>query len=404
MEYAPKYLVMVTADNHNKYYKMTPHGDSWTAEWGRIGAGSQRKDYPRSQFEQKYREKVRKGYVDQTSLVQDLIQVQVKQNVNNGYRDIENHAIATIVNRLQMMAKQAIDANYTIQSNAVTTAMVNAAQDIINRLLRITDLRMFNETLLTLFNTIPRRMGRVADYLANSTTDFSKIIKREQDLLDVMKGQVIQHVAVDTPVQNVNVGGQTILEKLGLEFEECTPADIAEIRRSLGDCRARLVNAWKVTNKKTQARFDKFCKDAGIRKKMLLFHGSRNENWWSIIQTGLVLRPTNAVITGKMFGYGLYYATKAQKSLGYTSLQGSYWAGGHSSSGFMALMDVVVGQSFDVYSHKHEYTTYNWDKLQRAKPGAKSLFAHAGKMLYNDEIIVYKEEQSTIKYLLELSK
>lgn len=404
MDYSPKYLVMVTADNHNKYYKMTPHGDSWTAEWGRIGAGSQKKDYPRSQFEQKYREKVRKGYVDQTSLVQDLIQVQTQQNVNNGYRDIENQAIATIVNRLQMMANQAIKANYTIHSNAVTTAMVNAAQQIINQLLKITDLRMFNETLLTLFNTIPRKMSNVADYLAYRTSEFPKIVNREQDLLDVMKGQVIQHTTVEATPQNVNVGGQTILEKLGLEFEECTPADIVEIKRSLGDCRARLVNAWKVTNKKTQARFDKFCKDAGIRKKMLLFHGSRNENWWSIIQTGLVLRPTNAVITGKMFGYGLYYATKAQKSLGYTSLQGSYWAGGSSSSGFMALMDVAVGQSFDVYSHKHEYTTYNWDKLQRAKPGAKSLFAHAGKMLYNDEIIVYKEEQSTIKYLLELSK
>ena len=403
MEYTAKYLVMVTADNHNKFYKMTPHGDTWTAEWGRIGVGSQKKDYNSSQFEQKYREKIKKGYVDQTSLVQDLIMVQTQQNANNGYRDIENQAIATIVNRLQMMANQAIKANYTIQSNAVTTAMVNAAQQIINKLLTIKDLRAFNETLLTLFNTIPRKMSNVGVFLANSTSDFTKIIKREQDLLDVMKGQVIQHVAVSN-VSPVNTGGQTILEKLGIEFEECTPDDIIEIKKSLGDCRATLVNAWKVTNKATQARFDKFCKDEHVRKKMLLFHGSRNENWWSIIQTGLVLRPTNAIITGKMFGYGLYYATKARKSLGYTSLDGSYWAGGNSSSGFMALMDVAVGTSLDAYSFKHEYTSYNWDKLQRDKPGAKSLYAHAGKMLYNDEIVVYREEQSTIKYLLELTK
>ena len=216
IDYTPKYLVMVTADNHNKYYKMTPQGDSWLAEWGRIGVGSQKKDYPRSQFEQKYREKVRKGYVDQTSLVQDLIQTQTQQNVNNGYRDIENQAIATIVNRLQMMANQAIKANYTIHSNAVTTAMVNAAQQIINQLLKITDLRMFNETLLTLFNTIPRKMSNVADYLAYMASEFPKIINREQDLLDVMKGQVIQHTTVEATPQNVNVGGQTILEKLGL--------------------------------------------------------------------------------------------------------------------------------------------------------------------------------------------
>ena len=88
--------------------------------------------------------------------------------------------------------------------------------------------------------------------------------------------------------------------------------------------------------------------------------------------------------------------------MGYISLSGSYWVRGSAASGFMALMDVAVGQSYDVYSHKHEYTTYNWDKLQRACPGAKSLFAHAGKMLYNDEIIVYKEEQCTVKYLIEL--
>lgn len=401
IDYTPKYLVMVTADNHNKYYKMTPQGDCWLAEWGRIGAKAQSSTYPRSQFEKKYREKVAKGYVDQTSLAQDLIQVQIKQNVNQGYKDIENRVIAEIVNRLQIMAKQAIDANYTIQSNAVTQAMIDAAQSIITGLMKIDDLRYFNQELLRLFNTIPRKMNNVALFMAESTDDFKKIIKREQDLLDVMRGQVVQNVAVASP--QVQTGSQTILEKLGLEFEVCTPEDIAVIKKSLGDCSHKLKNAWKVKNLKTQARFDKFCKDAGVRKKMLLFHGSRNENWWSILNTGLVLRPTNAVITGKMFGYGLYFATKARKSLGYTSLSGSYWARGNSSSGFMALMDVAVGQSFDVYSHKHEYVTYNWDKLQRAKPGAKSLFAHAGKMLYNDEIIVYKEEQCTVKYLIELT-
>ena len=39
MEYKPRYLVMVTASaNNNKYYKQIPHGDSWTAEYGRVGS------------------------------------------------------------------------------------------------------------------------------------------------------------------------------------------------------------------------------------------------------------------------------------------------------------------------------------------------------------------------------
>lgn len=35
--YTPKYLVMVTAQNNNKYYNLIPHGDSFTAEFGRVG-------------------------------------------------------------------------------------------------------------------------------------------------------------------------------------------------------------------------------------------------------------------------------------------------------------------------------------------------------------------------------
>ena len=29
-----------------------------------------------------------------------------------------------------------------------------------------------------------------------------------------------------------------------------------------------------------------------------------------------------------MFGHGLYFAPRAKKSIGYTSLNGSYWSGG----------------------------------------------------------------------------
>lgn len=42
----PKHLIMVTASaNNNKYYNMTPHGDTWTAEYRRVGSSSQRREY-----------------------------------------------------------------------------------------------------------------------------------------------------------------------------------------------------------------------------------------------------------------------------------------------------------------------------------------------------------------------
>jgi poly [ADP-ribose] polymerase len=246
-------------------------------------------------------------------------------------------------------------------------------------------------------------MSYVKGYIADNPDDFNKIIHREQDLLDVMKGQVVQKQIVDKaeeddePINNI-----TVLEALGLEFDECSKDDIATIKVALGSCADKFHKAWKVKNIKTQARFDKFVEDNNIKDVRLLFHGSRNENWWSIIQSGLVLRPTNAIITGKMFGIGSYFSPTARKSLGYTSLTGSYWAKGNSVSGFMALMSVAYGKPYDVYSFNSDFYSLDYDRLQKKCAGANCLHAHAGSMLRNDEIVIYKEEQSTIKYLVEI--
>ena len=397
----PRYLVMVTASaNNNKYYKQIPHGNTWTAEYGRVGSSPQRREYSMSQWESKYREKIRKGYVDQSELVEDLMVVE-KPKSTAEYREIENKAIAEIVERLQAMAKKAISDNYTISSNKVTQAMIDEAQDIINSLLDIKSVQEFNDKLLVLFTTIPRVMQNVKNHLAKSETDFGKIIQKEQDLLDVMKGQVVQRQVIEESEEVTPKSENTILEHLGLVFEECTEEDIIKIKSALGSCQDRFYQAWKVTNAKTQKRFDEYVKENNISDTKLLFHGSRNENWWSIINTGLVLRPTNAVITGKMFGYGIYYAPKARKSFGYTSLDG-YWTRENKGVGFMALMDVAYGKPFDVYSFDSKYYSFDYNALQRACPGANCLHAHEGSMLRNDEIIVYNEEQCTIKYLIEL--
>lgn len=401
-EIKPRYLVMVTASaNNNKYYKQIPHGDSWTAEYGRVGSSPQRREYLMSQWNSKYNEKIRKGYVDQSDLVEDLIQVEKPKK--SEYREIENRAIAEIVERLQAMARKAISDNYTISSNKVTQAMVDEAQDVLTSLIDAKDVDTFNETLLNLFTVIPRKMGNVKYYLAEKSDDFSRIIQKEQDLLDVMKGQVVQKQIIDENSEKDDIQNEnTILEQLGLVFEECSTKDIAVIKDALGSCSDRFYQAWRVKNIQTQKRYDDFVRGNHITNTKLLFHGNRNENWWSIINSGLVLKPTNAVITGKMFGYGIYYAPKARKSLGYTSLDGSYWVRGNSKFGFMALMEVAYGKSYDVYSFDRKYYDFDYQKLQQACPGANCLHAHEGSMLRNDEIIVYKEEQCTIRYLIEL--
>ena len=76
-------------------------------------------------------------------------------------------------------------------------------------------------------------------------------------------------------------------------------------------------NIFRVRNNKTQKAFDALAGDS-----TLLFHGSRTENYWGILNTGLKIKPANAVQTGSMLGRGTYFANKARKSIGYTSLSG----------------------------------------------------------------------------------
>ena len=302
--HTPTYLICITANNNNKYYRMIPKGDTFDVEYGRVGATCQHASYPISQWDKKYNEKVKKGYVDQSELIQDLI-VEEKKKGPAEYKDIENKVIAEIVARLQDMANKTIQKNYKVESTQVTQAMVDKAQekiDFMNQLPEKTTIAKFNEHLIELYGIIPRKMKNVSDYLAKKKDDFGEIMKNEQDLLDVMRTQVVQHTVQEEVAEDENAPEQTVLEAMGLVFDEVTDEEVEKIKELLGDSKDKFKRAWRVTNLKTQKRFDEFVEKERITDTKLLFHGSRNENWWSIINTGLVLRPTNAIINGKMFG------------------------------------------------------------------------------------------------------
>lgn len=402
-EIRPTYLIMVTTANNNKYYNCFPEGDQFRVEYGRVDATKTTAYYPMSKWNSQISSKLKKGYQDVTDLKKDLVEEISSANPESPYKEIENEAVRLIVEKLQSLARDTIRKNYTVKASAVTQDMVDAAQKIIDELANNSaTIDEFNANLLKLFTVIPRKMGDVRNYLADKTDDFAKIITKEQDLLDVMRGQIYVKPEIE-PTVVTEKKQQTILEELGLVMEETTRDDIALIKTLMNESADKFRKAWRVTNLKTQERFDKFVAENGINDTRLLFHGSRSENFWSIIKTGLVLRPTNAVITGKMFGYGVYYAPKCAKSIGYTSLSGSYWAHGGNNTAYMAIFDVAYGTPYDVYNFDSKYYNLDYNKLQQFKQGANCLHAHSDRgMLRNDEIVVYKEEQMTIKYLIEI--
>lgn len=53
-----------TSDDHNKFYLMEQTGkDTWTATYGAIGTNGTTKDYDNRKWDEKYLEKIKRGYV-----------------------------------------------------------------------------------------------------------------------------------------------------------------------------------------------------------------------------------------------------------------------------------------------------------------------------------------------------
>ncbi len=406
------YLIKVEPGaNNNKWYRMTEKGDgTFLAEYGRVGGHTATEIYPMSKWDSKYKEKIssRKGYVDKTHLFTEEI---VKDQGKSTITEITNKVVAQLVKELQSYAKVSVQKNYIVSSEKVTQKMVDEAQVFVNEITNMLtigqDIEPLNKVLIELFQVIPRKMAHVKDYLfqgdsidnATALASAQQLISQEQATLDVMAGQVSMHDKTD--VQTAQPSALTILDAMGLIIIEAPKTDIPLIKDLMGPNANQFKRAYQVTNKRTQERFDKALKKFDNKKVELFWHGSRNENWWSIMDKGWMLRPTNAVLNGSMFSKGIYWANKFQKSLGYTSHKGSYWANGNADKAFLSLAQVHVGSQLHIY--KHEPYCYNINtQFLKSKGNYDSVYAHGGADLRNDEFIIYTEPQCTIKYLVEV--
>ena len=395
----PTYLIMVTAENNNKYSNCFPEGDNFRVEYGRVNSTKTITNYPMSKWESQISSKIKKGYKDVTDLKTALVE-EIKTD-GTKYKDIENESVRRIIEKLRSLARDTVKKNYSVSSASVTEEMVYEAQLVINNLISIKSVNKFNDELLKLFEIIPRKMDNVRSYLIKSIDEIDKVISREQDLLDIMRGQIVtKSTATENKAKEIDNSGITILDEMGITMRECTPEEINEIKDCMKESSYHFSRAWRVDNISTRKKYEEFIKAYNIKNTKLLFHGSRTENWFSILKTGLKIRPTNAITTGAMFGFGSYFAPKCQKSIGYTSLGGSYWAGGKDNTAYMALFDTAYGKPYMVYSFDSKYYSLNYNKLPN---GCNCLHASSSKgMLRNDEIVYYKEEQATIKYLVEI--
>ena len=407
------------AANNNKFYEMKANtdGSSFTVKYGREGA-----EKPQSQiksmslWESVYKEKTgsTKGYTDVTAFKAVTIVI-TPASVKNSKGQIisTDKEVIDLVTLLQSYANVATSASYKVEAKAVTQAQVDEAQKQINNLSTSFkkyfgktewNLDSFNKALSYLYIIIPRKMKKVADHLMTPTTskkEIETLIEAEQDLLDSMASLVAANIAATDSDATDDLDGDnqvTLLEALGLTVIPATDSEFREAKSHSQSHGGRISRVFKVVNKASQTVFDADMKktDAAGKKTMLLWHGSRRANWWFILQQGLKIRPSGAIHTGSMFGDGIYFASEDDKSMGYTD--GGRWTGSsNSGKTYMALYEVRVGKQFETQSSDWNLS---FNKIQ-SKGGFDSTWGKKGPSLFRNEYIIYRSQQSTIKYLVE---
>ena len=394
MEY--KYLIFVEGDaNHNKFYEMVPNGDSgFTVKYGRVGAKVSECTYGASDFDKKLREKLKKGYKDVTDLH--------KKTTTVKWLEEKDPLCQDLVSFLLSVARQKIAENYDCEAEALTQEMVDKAQACLSAIQSGMPVNDFNTKLEELFQILPRKMNNVSSWLARSDADVSDlqdILSREQNLLDTLAGQV----KANSVMKKASDDGKqtTVLGAFDTTIRIATDDEKKIVYNKLGSYKNQVYQIYAVSNENTNKKFDAWKGNSAHTD--LLWHGSRTENWLSITATGLCLKP-NAITTGHMFGYGIYFAPSPSKSAGYTDKLGSRWANGHGGRAFLGLFEVHTGKSYMVKDHTYEYNSMNLSKLH-SKGDYDSLWADSSRgMLRADEVIVYDDSQATIRYLVELNQ
>ncbi|KRY89944.1 Poly [ADP-ribose] polymerase 1 [Trichinella pseudospiralis] len=175
----------------------------------------------------------------------------------------------------------------------------------------------------------------------------------------------------------------------------------------------QIENVFSVERSGELERYAEFKK---LHNRMLLWHGSRLSNFVGIISQGLRIAPPESLITGHMFGKGIYFADMVSKSANYCN------ATTEDPHGLLLLCEVALGDMYELT--EPEFLT----KLPRGKHSVKGLGMNVpnpaeveiiddgvmvplGKAVQSNiresslqynEYVIYNVKQMNIKYLVKM--
>ncbi len=410
-----KFIFSDLNENNNKFWYIELHDNGLVVtKYGRVGFSGQETSFPSGGqhfYDKKIKEKTKKGYTPLRT---------VDAGPSSSSKIVSNSSLHTIVHnqiakgkpQLSKLIQRLVDANvhnitsstnitYNSSTGLFSTPLGIVTQDAIDearnllvqikKALKQNDDDTMGAPVNQYLRLIPQNIG-MRRMRAMEIFPDDDSIKKQGDILDSLEASYAAVLSKpkddtsDTPEEKVFEVELDILtdnrerDRLEANYEKTK-------KQMHGYGSVKVKEIYKVVIVNMQTAFEKSGKQLGSIQEV--YHGTSQANLLSILKSGLkVSPPSTAYIAGKMFGNGIYGAIDSSKSLGYTF---GKWGGSRAESGWLFICDFAMGKI-----HEPSGT------CSRPPAGYDSVWARAKKTgLYHDELIVYRDFQCNVKYLLE---
>lgn len=406
--------------NNNKWWTGQLFDDGTVkAFWGRVGykGDDDTWDGGDAYLQKKFREKIKKGYTELKTISNITSSFGSGDNNNTVKdRDLQTIARTQLIKSsnpiLEKLIKRFVDANvHKITSNTqitynsttglfatplgiVSLAGLTEARNLLAELAPLVRNKNFgsnSDALLSKYlRLIPQHLG-MGRFSTQSVIPDDNAIQKQMNLLDSLESsyQATQTAAPVVPGTLIKPQEQVFKVDLDVLTDQSERTRLDRYfetskKRMHGYDNIRIQEVFKITIHDMDREFEK--NTLPIKE---VFHGTNIANTLSILKCGLKISPpATAVIAGKMMGNGLYGAINSSKSMGYTF---GRWTGSSSGEcGYLFICSFAMGKIYET-------------QCSCSKPhGYDSVWAKAGSNLHNDELVVYRNSQANIKYLLEI--
>jgi len=416
--------------NNNKFYyiELKESGDVYF-RYGRVGtSGSDgtKQGVGLAGFHKLMKSKTSKGYVevpldldadvssiDTNTSGSDIMMIALSQiKSDDDSKALIKKLVARNIHNITSNTKITFNAStglFKTPLGVVTKEGIDKAESILDELSKIlarptldssyityeVDIRNYSEQYYCIIPTTVDNLRSIYSHIYNKDAlskqyDICSALRQSIDILDKDKLKAIQAAQADT---SIPVLFNTSLVKLtdSKEFDRIE----RYFEKSKNSQHGRTTSKAKIKNIyciNIKSDDDAYRHD--LTNQMELWHGTKVVNILSILKSGLLMpKYSPGSVTGYMFGQGLYFSNQSSKSLNYCD--GMYWNNSNRSDNFiyMFVANIAMGN----------YQVPKGSTSKLPDNGYDSYWAQPGKSgIMNDEMIVFKNEQIQLKYLLEI--